>query len=264
MAKCNQSMEYEIMSMLPSKGVVYICGAGPGDPGLITVRCLELLKSCDIVLYDRLVSEEIISQVPAAIEKVYVGKSVGCSGQQSNINKIMIEYARQGKKVLRLKGGDPFIFGRGAEEAEFLRSKQIRFEIIPGISSAIATPAYAGVPLTHRKYSSSVAITTGHEDPEKGFARVNWKGLVKAVDTIVILMGIERLPQIVRKLRDGGLSNKINVIVIEAGTTNKQRYVYGRLDDILIKVKKAKIHSPGVIVIGEVTALCKRLAWFSR
>jgi uroporphyrin-III C-methyltransferase len=176
----------------------------------------------------------------------------------------MIEYARQGKKVLRLKGGDPFIFGRGAEEAEFLQSKQIRFEIIPGISSAIATPAYAGVPLTHRKYSSSVAITTGHEDPEKGFASVNWKGLAKAVDTIVVLMGIERLPQIVRKLRDGGLSNKINVIVIEAGTTNKQRYVYGRLDDILIKVKKAKIHPPGVIVIGEVTALCKRLAWFSR
>ncbi|MGC2597833.1 MAG: uroporphyrinogen-III C-methyltransferase [Nitrososphaeraceae archaeon] len=257
-------MEYEIMSMRRNKGVVYICGAGPGDPNLITVRCLELLKSCDIVLYDRLVGEEIISQIPVCIEKVYVGKSVGCSGQQGHINKIMIEYARQGKKVLRLKGGDPFIFGRGGEEAEFLQSKKIRFEIIPGISSAIASPAYAGVPLTHRKYSSSVAITTGHEDPEKGLARINWKGLAKAVDTIVVLMGMERLPQIIGKLRDGGLSNKINVIVIEAGTTNKQRYVHGRLDDILIKVKKAKIHSPAVIVIGEVTALCKRLAWFSR
>lgn len=171
---------------------------------------------------------------------------------------------KAGKKSVKAKGRGPIHFWKRGEEAEFLQSKKIRFEIIPGISSAIASPAYAGVPLTHRKYSSSVAITTGHEDPEKGLARINWKGLAKAVDTIVVLMGMERLPQIIGKLRDGGLSNKINVIVIEAGTTNKQRYVHGRLDDILIKVKKAKIHSPAVIVIGEVTALCKRLAWFSR
>ena len=175
---------------------------------------------------------------------MYVGKSVGCSGQQSNINKIMIEYARQGKKVLRLKGGDPFIFGRGAEEAEFLRSKKIRFEIIPGISSAIATPAYAGVPLTHRKYSSSVAITTGHEDPEKGLARVNWKGLAKAVDTIVVLMGIERLPQIVRKLRDGGLGNKINVIVIEGWNYGQAKICVRKAGRYLDKGEKSQNSSP--------------------
>ena len=250
------------MNIRGNRGVVYICGAGPGDPKLITVRCLELLKSCDIVLYDRLVSEDIINQIPSAIEKVYVGKTVGSSKQQDEINKIMFDYASQGKKVLRLKGGDPFIFGRGGEESEFLQTKNIRFEIIPGISSALASPAYAGVPLTHRKYSSSLAITTGHEDPEKGHTRVDWKGLAKAVDTIVILMGMERLPEILGRLIDGGLSKKTGVIVIESGTTSKQRYVHGKVEDILTKVKKAKIRPPAVIVIGEVTLLCKKLAWF--
>jgi len=257
-------MEQETITMQSNEGVVYICGAGPGDPNLITVRCLELMQACNIVLYDRLVSDEIISQIPVDTEKVYVGKSVGFSGRQVHINKIMVEYARQGKKVLRLKGGDPFIFGRGGEEAEYLRTKNIKFEIIPGVTSALASPAYAGVPLTHRKYSSSVAITTGHEDPEKGEEKINWKELAKTVDTIVILMGMERLPRIIEKISKGGLDGKKGVIVIEAGTTKDQRYVYGTLDKILMKVKKAKIRSPAVIVIGEVTTLCKKLAWFSR
>ncbi|HEY7570776.1 MAG TPA: uroporphyrinogen-III C-methyltransferase [Nitrososphaeraceae archaeon] len=250
--------------MQSNEGIVYICGAGPGDPNLITVRCMDLMRKCDIVLYDRLVGNEIISQIPLGTEKVYVGKSIGSSGLQHKINKIMVEYARQGKRVLRLKGGDPFIFGRGGEEAEFLQSKNIKFEIIPGISSALASPAYAGVPLTHRKYSSSVVITTGHEDPEKVEERINWKELSKTVDTVVILMGMERLPHIIEQLKNNGLSKKKDVIVIEAGTTKKQKFVHGKLDNILKKVKKGEIHSPAVIVVGEVTRLCKKLAWFSQ
>jgi uroporphyrin-III C-methyltransferase len=250
--------------MQSNDGIVYICGAGPGDPNLITVRCLDLMRNCDIVLYDRLVGTDIISQIPLGTEKVYVGKTVGSSGLQHHINKIMVEYAKQGKRVLRLKGGDPFIFGRGGEEAEFLQSKNIKFEIIPGISSALASPAYAGVPLTHRKYSSSVAITTGHEDPKKDEERINWKELTKSVDTVVILMGMERLPQIIEQLKNNSLCKKKEVIVIEAGTTKKQKFVHGKLDNILKKVKKEEIHSPAVIVVGEVTRLCKKLAWFSQ
>ncbi len=257
-------MEREIVNVQSNEGIVYICGAGPGDPNLITVRCLNLMRKCDIILYDRLVGNEIISQIPIGTKKVYVGKSIGSSGLQHHINKIMVEYARQGKRVLRLKGGDPFIFGRGGEEAEFLHSKNIKFEIIPGISSALASPAYAGVPLTHRKYSSSVAITTGHEDPEKAQERIKWKDLAKTVDTIVILMGIERLPHIVEQLKNNGSCKRKGVIVIEAGTTKKQRFVHGKLDNILKKVKKEEIHSPAVIVVGEVTRLCKKLTWFSQ
>jgi uroporphyrin-III C-methyltransferase len=222
------------------------------------------MRNCDIVLYDRLVGNEIISQIPIGTEKVYVGKSIGSSGLQHHINKIMVEYAKQGKRVLRLKGGDPFIFGRGGEEAEFLQSKNIKFEIIPGISSALASPAYAGVPLTHRKYSSSVVITTGHEDPEKDEDRINWKELSKSVDTVVILMGMERLPQIIEQLKNNDLCKKKDVIVIEAGTTKKQKFVHGKLENILKKIKKEEIHSPAVIVVGEVTRLCKKLAWFSQ
>src|SRR5688500_16113174 len=151
------------------KGKVFICGAGPGDPKLITVRAMELLKTCDVVLYDRLVAKELVEQIPAGTEKVYVGRAVGDpTTHQDRTNELMAIHAKKGNQVLRLKGGAPFIFGRGAEEAEYLIKQGIKFEIVPGITSAIASPAYAGVPLTHRKHSSSVAIVTGHEDAEKG------------------------------------------------------------------------------------------------
>ncbi|MDQ4102038.1 MAG: uroporphyrinogen-III C-methyltransferase, partial [Thermoproteota archaeon] len=180
-------MEQEIMK----NGKVFICGAGPGDPKLMTLRAMELLKTCDIILYDRLVGKEIIDQIPAGSEKAYVGRMVGDPDtHQDKTNELMTRYAKKGKDVLRLKGGDPFIFGRGAEEAEYLIEHGIGFEIVPGITSSIASPAYAGIPLTHRRYSSSVAIVTGHEDEKKNKLVVRWDKLAGAVDTIVILMGI--------------------------------------------------------------------------
>ena len=176
------------------KGRVYICGAGPGDTGLMTLRAMELVKTCDVILYDRLVGQGIVDQFPVGAEKVYVGRAVGDpTTHQKRTNEMMVRYARMGKSVLRLKGGDPFIFGRGAEEAEYLLKKGIEFEIIPGITSAIASPAYAGIPLTHRQHSSSVAIVTGHEgEDNKGSSPVDWKKLPGAVDTIVDECGIRR------------------------------------------------------------------------
>jgi uroporphyrin-III C-methyltransferase len=174
----------------------------------------------------------------------------------------MVKYAKQGKSVLRLKGGDPFIFGRGAEEAQYLLKHRIPFEIVPGITSAIASPAYAGIPLTHRKHSSSVAIVTGHEDPEKDELVVNWKKLAGAVDTIVVLMGIGQLDAICEDLKKAGLKKNTKVAVIESGTTKKQRLVAGTLETIGRKTRKEGLHPPAVIVIGSVTGLSGELTWF--
>jgi uroporphyrin-III C-methyltransferase len=216
-----------------------------------------------VVLYDRLVSKEIVSKIPAGTEKVYVGRSVGDpTTHQEDTNRLMVRYAKQGKSVLRLKGGDPFIFGRGAEEAQYLLKHRIPFEIVPGITSAIASPAYAGIPLTHRKHSSSVAIVTGHEDPEKDELVVNWKKLAGAVDTIVVLMGIGQLDAVSEDLRKAGLKNNTKVAVIESGTTEKQRLVTGTLETIGRKVRKEGLRPPAVIVIGSVTGLSSELTWF--
>ena len=246
-----------------SPGKVFICGAGPGDPGLATVRSIELVRTCDVVLYDRLVSKEIISQIPAKAQKIYVGRNVGDpTSHQDDTNSLMVKYARQGKSVLRLKGGDPFIFGRGAEEAQYLLKHGIGFEIVPGITSAIGSPAYAGIPLTHRKHSSSIAIVTGHEDPEKEEIVVDWNKLAGAVDTIVVLMGIGQLGKICKDLDKAGMNKSTKVAVIESGTTKKQRVVTGTLATISSAVKKAQIHPPAVIVIGSVAGLGTELAWF--
>ena len=251
------------LEAVKSPGKVFICGAGPGDPGLATVRAVELVRKCDVILYDRLVSKQIISQIPARAQKIYVGRSVGDpTTHQDDTNSLMVRYARQGKSVLRLKGGDPFVFGRGAEEAEYLLKHGIGFEIVPGITSAIASPAYAGIPVTHRKHSSSVAIVTGHEDPEKEELAVNWRKLAGAVDTIVVLMGIGQIEKICRDLKKGGLKKSTKVAVIESGTTEKQRRVTGTLDTISSVVEKAKIRPPAVIVFGSVVGLGKELAWF--
>jgi uroporphyrin-III C-methyltransferase len=244
------------------KGRVFICGAGPGDPRLITLRAMELLKTCDVVLYDRLVGKEIIDQIPAGTEKVYVGRTVGDpTTHQDRINELMVKYAKNGKNVLRLKGGDPFIFGRGAEEAEHLLRHGIKFEIVPGITSAIASPAYAGIPLTHRRYSSSVAIVTGHEGAEKDELAVRWDRLAGAVDTIVVLMGIGQLEQISRNLVKAGMKKSTQVAIIASGTTDKQRVVRGTLGTIVGAVRKADIKPPAIIVIGMVAGLGD-LEWF--
>jgi len=244
------------------KGKVFICGGGPGDPKLITVRAMELLKSCDVVLYDRLVGKEIIDQIPAGTEKVYVGRTVGQpTTHQDRTNELMVKYAEKGKNVMRLKGGDPFIFGRGAEEAEYLIKRGIEFEIVPGITSAIASPAYAGIPLTHRRYSSSVAIVTGHEDAEKDELVVKWDKLAGAVDTIVVLMGIGKVDQISRDLMNAGMKKGTKIAIVASGTTDKQKIVRGTLATIVSVAKKAGVKPPAVIVIGKVAGL-DNLEWF--
>lgn len=249
---------------MKKNGKVFICGAGPGDPKLITLRAMDLLKSCDVVLYDRLVGKEIIDRIPEGAEKVYVGRRVGDpTTHQDYTNKLMAKYAKKGKSVLRLKGGDPFIFGRGAEEAEYLIERGIEFEIVPGITSAIASPAYAGIPLTHRRHSSSVAIVTGHEGAEKDELVIKWDRLAGAVDTIVVLMGIGQLEQISHDLIKAGMKKSTRVAIVESGTTDKQRVVRGTLGTIAGVTKKAEVRPPAVIVIGKVAGLDK-LEWFNK
>lgn len=246
-------------------GKVFICGAGPGDPKLITVRAMEVLKNCDVVLYDRLVSKEIISQIPTTTKKIYVGRGIGDPRtHQDSTNDLMVEHARKGKNILRLKGGDPFIFGRGGEEAEYLFQHNIEFEIIPGITSAIGSAAYAGIPLTHRQFASSLAIVTGHEDPEKNEPIVKWGKLAEAVGTIVILMGIERLESISYNLIKAGMSKNTDVAIIENGTTKEQRVIKGTLSNIVNEVKETKMRPPAVIIIGRVVSLQEKLAWFNK
>jgi uroporphyrin-III C-methyltransferase len=241
---------------------VYIVGSGPGDAGLLTLRALDLIKSADIVLYDRLVSDDILKMIPRDVQKVYVGRNVGDDyAHQEETNKLMVNHAKDGRKVVRLKGGDPFIFGRGGEEAEFLRENEIDFEIVPGISSASASPAYAGIPLTHRLLSSSVAIVTGHEDAKKDDLTVRWKELASAVDTIVVLMGIGRLEQIVNDLVSAGMRKDTDVAIIESGTTKEQKVLLGNLSNIVDKVKNSDIKPPAIIVIGKVASLAEKLNW---
>jgi uroporphyrin-III C-methyltransferase len=245
-------------------GTVYICGAGPGDPKLMTVRAMELLESCDVILYDRLVGQEIVDQIPASAEKVYVGRAVGDpTTHQRRTNELMVKYAKKDKSVLRLKGGDPFIFGRGAEEAEYLLARNVPFEIVPGITSAIAGPAYAGIPLTHRRHSSAVAIATGHEGVDnKGDVSVDWKRLAGAVDTIVVMMGIGQLEQISRDLVKGGMKASTKIAIIENGTTEKQRVVMGTLATAAKVAQKSGIRPPAIVVVGRVASLHEKIGWF--
>jgi uroporphyrin-III C-methyltransferase len=247
------------------KGKVFICGAGPGDPKLVTVRAMEVLNNCDVVLYDRLICKDLIDEIPATSKKIYFGRAVGDSTIHQNItNELMVEHAKNGKRVVRLKGGDPFIFGRGAEEAEFLFKHNIQFEIIPGITSAIGSAAYAGIPLTHRRFASSIAIVTGHEDPKKRESTVKWDTLAKTVNTIVILMGVEKLEYISHKLIKAGMSKESDVAIIENGTTKKQRIVKGNLSNIVEKAQEKEMKSPAIIIIGKVVSLQEKLAWFNK
>ena len=243
-------------------GKVYLVGAGPGDPKLITLRAVELLKSADIVLYDRLVSKKIISMIPKRTKSIYVGRAVGDDTRhQDGTNDLMVKYAKLNKKVVRLKGGDPIIFGRGGEEAEFLKSFKVKYEIVPGITSGIGSATYAGIPLTHRKYASSAVFVTGHEDPEKNEEIVKWKKLAKSVDTIVIMMGLSRIGIISKQLIEGGMKKSTPVAVIQNGTTPKQKMIVGTLTNIANKIKKEKMSPPANIIIGEVVKLHKTIGW---
>ena len=243
-------------------GKVFLVGAGPGDPSLITLRAVELIKKADVVLYDRLVSKKILSMIPKKAKAVYVGRAVGDDYKhQDSTNNLMVKYAKTKRCIVRLKGGDPIMFGRGGEEAEYLKKHKIRFEIVPGITSGIGSATYAGIPLTHRKFASSVVFVTGHEDFEKSKEAVRWKKLAKSTDTIVVMMGLSRLGTICKQLVSGGMDKKIPVAVIQDGTTSKQKMVIGTVSDIAQKVKRSKIEPPSIIIIGKVVSLSKTIGW---
>ena len=241
-------------------GKVYLVGAGPGDPGLITVRARQLLRRADVIVYDQLVNPVLLEEASSAAERIFVGKQAGrhCIAQ-SEINEVLTHYARRGLQVVRLNGGDPFVFGRGGEEAEALADAEISFEVVPGVSSAVAVPAYAGIPLTHRKFASSFAVVTGHEARKEQDA-VDWAKLATAVDTLVILMGLSNLPIIVAKLLAHGRSANTPAAVIRRGTTEGQEAIFGTLADIV--EKSALLEPPALIVVGDVVSLADKLHWF--
>jgi uroporphyrinogen III methyltransferase/synthase len=244
-------------------GTVYLVGAGPGDPGLVTVRGLEILRSAEVVVYDWLVNPRLVGEAPATALRIFAGKRSGHhSLPQAVINDLLIRHARLGRAVVRLKGGDPFALGRGGEEAEALAEAGVPFEIVPGVTSAVAVPAYAGVPLTHRRLSSSFAVVTGHEDACKDNPGVDWARLATAVDTLVILMGLKRLREIVDQLLAHGRRPDTAVAVIRWGTTDAQVTITGTLSEIAEKTAAAGLTPPVVIVVGDVVTLRSRLRWF--
>jgi len=244
-------------------GKVYFVGAGPGDPKLLTLRGKECLEQADVVLYDYLANPVLLEFLRPDAERVYVGRrGRGEYGAQEEINRVMIERARAGKAVVRLKGGDPFVFGRGGEEAEAVADAGVPFEVVPGVTSAIAAPAYAGIPVTHRTLASSVALVTGHEDPNKPSPMVEWDRLASTEGTVVFLMGMKNLPAIVAHLTASGRPKTTPVALIRWGTRNEQQTVVGTLADIVKKAEEAALEPPTVIVVGEVVTLRSKLNWF--
>jgi uroporphyrinogen III methyltransferase/synthase len=243
-------------------GKVYIIGAGPGDPDLITVKGLRCIREADVLIYDHLVSEELLSHGRDSIRLIYAGKQGGDHTlSQDEINRRLVEEAGQGKIVARLKGGDPFIFGRGGEEAEVLAKAGIPFEIVSGVSSAVAAPSYAGIPLTHRGYTSTVAFVTGHEDPAKEKSDIDW-GALCGIGTLVFLMGVKNLPKIVAGLTAHGKDPGTPAALIRWGTTSHQETLTGTLENIAQRAEENKFLPPAVFVVGRVVDLRESLVWF--
>ncbi|WP_419655964.1 HemD: uroporphyrin-III C-methyltransferase [Desulfosarcina variabilis str. Montpellier] len=246
-------------------GTVFLVGAGPGDPDLITVKGVECIQRADVVVYDYLASPALLSYAAADAQVIYVGKKGGDHTlPQEGINALIVEKAKAGKIVTRLKGGDPFIFGRGGEEAEELEAAGIPFEIVPGVTAAIGASAFAGIPLTHRDYTSNVAFITGHEDPTKPTSRIDWQALATGIGTLVFFMGVKNLPSIVDNLITHGRPAQTPVAVIRWGTTPRQRTVTATLATIVDTVHKAGIKAPALIIVGDVVSLRQRLQWFER
>lgn len=244
-------------------GKVYLVGAGPGDPGLLTLRGRACLQEADVVLYDHLANPVLLDYVSPEAERIYVGRcGCGTYRPQEEIHRLMLEKVREGKCVVRLKGGDPFVFGRGGEEAEWIVDHQIPFEVVPGVTSAVAVPAYAGIPVTHRTLASTVAFITGHEDPEKDETVLEWPRFAAAEGTLVFLMGVKNLPMIVSRLIEEGKAVETPVALIRWGTYAKQFTVIGTLGDIVDRAKSAHIRPPTIMVVGDVVRLRERLNWF--
>lgn len=249
-------------------GKVWLVGAGPGDPGLLTVRAQEVLQAADVVVYDYLVEPALLDLAPLAAERIYMGKSGGHSGaaqRQLAIEALLVERGLAGRRVVRLKGGDPFVFGRGGEEAAALRAAGVAFEVVPGISSAIAVPAYAGIPVTHRDHNTALAIVTGHEDPTRSDARTNWPalaGFAASGGTLVILMGVKNLRRNMSFLASEGVSGDMPVCLVRWGTRPDQVVLAGSISDIADRVAAEGFGPPAVCVVGPTAGLADALAWF--
>ena len=253
------------MSAAPATGRVYLVGAGPGDPALMTRRALELVGRADVVLYDRLVPPAALAPAREEAQLVYVGKRPGeGSTAQRQIERLMIEHARAGSAVVRLKGGDPFVFGRGGEEAEALRAAGIEFEVVPGVTAGIAAPAYAGIPVTHREAASAVALVTGHEDPSKPEPATDWEALAAFPGTLVLYMGVGQLAAIARRLIAAGRPADQPAAVVERGTMPDQRTVTATLATVAERAAAEHVRPPAVTVVGDVAVLADRLAWLER
>lgn len=246
-------------------GRVYLVGAGPGDPELLTVKARRILGAADAVVHDYLVAPEILALARPEAERIFVGKKGGgfCCPQR-DIESTLIRLARAGKNVVRLKGGDPFVFGRGGEEAEALVAAGIAFEIVPGITSALAAAAYAGVPLTHREHSSAVVFLTGHEDPNKPDSAIRWEDYGRLGATLCIYMGMKNLETITRRLQAGGLAPHTPALVVQSATTGEHRQLLSTVSEIALRSEHAGFGAPAMVVIGEVASLADKLAWFDR
>jgi uroporphyrinogen III methyltransferase / synthase len=254
-----------------SDGVVFLVGAGPGDPGLLTLRGGELLVTCDAIVYDALANPALLSLASAVeratpVELHDVGKRGGAadSSRQGEINALLVRLAREGKRVVRLKGGDPFVFGRGGEEAQALAEAGVRFEVVPGVTAGIAAAAYAGIPVTHRGVSTSVTLVTGHEDPSRDASGTDWSALARAGGTIVLYMGVQTLPRVVGALIAGGLSGDTPAAVVQWGTHSHQRTVTATLASLCDTVTRERLSAPVVTIIGDVVKLRDEIAWFDR
>ncbi|MBZ0272242.1 uroporphyrinogen-III C-methyltransferase, partial [bacterium] len=246
-------------------GIVYIVGAGPGDPGLITVRGRACLRDSDVVVYDNLAPRELLDEARPDAELIYAGKRAADHAlRQSEINEILIDRARGGKIVCRLKGGDPFLFGRGGEETTHLAAARVPFVVVPGVSAAIAVPAYAGIPVTHRAYSVTLCVSTGHEDPAKEASDLDWSLLAGPMRTLVFFMGVRTLPHIRERLIAHGMPDSTPVALIERGTTPWQRTAVGTLADIAQIAEERRFAPPCLVVVGEVVRLRDEMVWYEK
>jgi uroporphyrinogen III methyltransferase / synthase len=253
---------------VPSRGIVYLVGAGPGDPGLLTVRARDLLASCDAIAADALANPVIVAEARAANPRAElhdVGKRGGSeSASQESINALLVRLAGEGKRVVRLKGGDPLVFGRGSEEAQALAAAGVEFELVPGVTAGVAAPAYAGIPVTHRGMATSVTFVTGHEDPTKAESQTDWSALARAGGTIVLYMGVKTLPRIAAALVAGGMSPDTPAAAVQWGTYARQRTVTATVSTLSDAVARAGLGAPVITVIGDVVALRDEIAWFDR
>lgn len=242
-----------------SAGIVYLVGAGPGDPGLITVKGLECVRRADVVVADFLADDRLVAEAPSQAERIRVPWR---PGRQEEINGLLVRHSEAGKTVVRLKGGDPFVFGRGGEEGLHLQRHGIPFEVVPGVTAAVAVPAYAGIPVTHREITSTMTVVTGHESPDKSRTDLDWEAFAKRIGTLIFYMGARNLPFIVERLIEHGRPKDTPIALIQWGTTPKQRTLVGTLDDIVSRARPASFTPPVLIVVGEVVSLRSQLDWF--